>query len=305
MFSRHVRSVCLEEKYDCIAIDIPNIFKQDLIQAVETLPVISAVCARQQNGRVYYIPVDPCDATIEGIRQSFQKQAKLACIGYPELASRPPMPPVPDEYASEIMGIDIYNSLCVQSIGNPEQGSETDLAGQFLASHILSLLSRHKKVLAIVHFRNFVRTLHHLNQELSYNRVYPDIHDYEIITKVINPDHLYFALGEIPFITGKFEKERYDPFAENFSIINVIKDLFRETRDEYFENQDDISSLSPVRIQAALTFLRNLTIMSSAMIPSLMDIIESAKGVGGNAYAIRILKSAKYYPFFSPEDQNQ
>lgn len=305
VFSRQIRSVCLEEKFDCFAIDIPDIFEQDLIEAVEALPVISAVCARENDERVYYIPVDPCDATIEGIRQSFQLQAKLSCIGYPELASRPSMPPVPDEYASEITGIDIYNALCVQSIGNPEQGSENDLAGQFIASHILSLLSKHKKVLVIVHFRNFVRTIHHLNQEISYNRVYPKTPDYEITTKVINPDHLYFALGELPFVTGKFEKERYDLFAENFDIINVIKDLFRETRDEYFDNQDDISSLSPVRIQAALTFLRNLTVMSNLMIPSLMDIIESAKGVGGNAYAIRILKSAKYYPFFSPEDRNQ
>ncbi|NLD93063.1 MAG: hypothetical protein GX639_10375 [Fibrobacter sp.] len=305
VFSRQIRSVCLEEKFDCIAIDIPDIFEQDLIEAVEALPVISAVCARENDERVYYIPIDPCDATIEGIRQSFQLQAKLSCIGYPELASRPPMPPVPDEYASEITGIDIYNALCVHSIGNPEQGSENDLAGQFIASHILSLLSKHKKVLVIVHFRNFVRTIHHLNQEISYNRVYPKTPDYEITTRVINPDHLYFALGELPFVTGKFEKERYDLFAENFDIINVIKDLFRETRDEYFDNQDDISSLSPVRIQAALTFLRNLTVMSNLMIPSLMDIIESAKGVGGNAYAIRILKSAKYYPFFSPEDRNQ
>lgn len=305
VFSRQIRSICLEEKFDSIAIDIPDIFEPDLVEAVEALPVISAVCARQNDGHVYYIPVDPCDATIEGIRQSLQLQAKLSCIGYPELGSWPPMSPVPDEYASEITGIDIYNSLCVQSIGNPEQGSENDLAGQFIASHILSLLSKHKKVLAIVHFRNFVRTIHHLNQEISYNRIYPPPLDYEIITRVINPDHLYFALGELPFVTGKFEKERYDLFAENFDIINVIKDLFRETRDEYFDNQDDISSLSPVRIQAALTFLRNLTIMSNLMIPSLMDIIESAKGVGGNAYAIRILKSAKYYPFFSPEDQNQ
>lgn len=305
VFSRHIRSVCLNEKFDCIAVDIPDIFGNDLIHAVESLPVISAVCARQKNGPVYYIPVDPCDATIEGIRQSFQQQATLACIGYPEPGSRPPMPPVPDEYASEITGIDIYNSLCVQSIGNPQDGSELDLAGQYLASRILSLLSSNRKVLAIVHFRNFVRTLHHIRQELSYNRIYPDTNDYDIITKIINPDHLYFALGEIPFITGKFEKERYDPFAENFDIINVIKDLFRETRDEYFDNQDEISTLSPVRIQAALTFLRNLTIMSSSLMPSLMDIIESAKGVGGNAYAIRILKSAKYYPFFSPEDSNQ
>jgi hypothetical protein len=140
--------------------------------------------------------------------------------------------------------------------------------------------------------------------EKTYNLTFPNVPKYEILTKQINPDHLYFALGELPFITGKLEKERYDPFAKEFNIIVSIKDLFRETRDEYFDQQDEIYSLSPVRIQAALTFLRNLTIMSGQFIPSLLDIVESAKGVGGNSYAIRILKSSKYYPYFQVDDQD-
>ena len=77
----------------------------------------------------------------------------------------------------------------------------------------------------------------------------------------MNPDHLYFALGELPFITGKYERERYDPFAEQFDPITSLKDLFRETRNDYSETVDDVITLSPVRIQAALTFLRNLTIL--------------------------------------------
>ena len=42
--------------------------------------------------------------------------------------------------------------------------------------------------------------------------------------------------------------------------------------------------------------------MSGRLIPTLFDIVASAKGVGGNAYALRILKSAKYYPYLSIED---
>ena len=48
---------------------------------------------------------------------------------------------------------------------------------------------------------------------------------YSILSGLINPDHLYFALGELPFITGKYEKERYDPFAPPFDIVESVKDL--------------------------------------------------------------------------------
>jgi hypothetical protein len=79
--------------------------------------------------------------------------------------------------------------------------------------------------------------------------------------------------------------------------VEEIKNLFRETRDHYYDDGEKIADLSPARIQTALTFLRNLTVQSGCLIPSLFDIVEAAKGVGGNAYALRILKNARYYPF--------
>jgi hypothetical protein len=305
VFTREVRNICLDEHFDCIAIDIPEIFQNDLCLAVEKLPFISAVAAKDNTDTVYYIPTDPCDAAIEGIRQAFQHRIPSFCIGYPELSNPEELPPLPDEYSSVKMGIDLYNTLCLQTIGNAKESSYADIAGQYIASRLHSLRTTYKKILVLVHFRNFVRVVHHYFKEKSHNLIFPAPPAYEIVVKTINPDHLYFALGELPFITGKLEKERYDLFAESFDIINTIKDLFRETRDDYFDQQDEISTLSPVRIQAALTFLRNLTVMSGQLIPSLMDIIECAKGIGGNAYAVRILKSAKFYPYFPVESPSE
>ena len=305
VFTREIRNLCLKEHFDCIAIDIPEFFQNDLCLAVEKLPIISAVVAKDHSDTVYYIPTDPCDATIEGIRQAFQHHIPVFCVGYPELSRPPVLPPLPDEYSSIKMGLDLYNTLCLQTIGNPEESSASDSAGLYLATRLHSLRTTYNKILVLVHFRNFVRTVHHYHKEKSHNLTFSAPPTYEIQVKTINPDHLYFALGELPFLTGKMEKERYDPFAEDFDIIDTIKDLFRETRDDYFDLQDEISTLSPVRLQAALTFLRNLTVMSGYLIPSLMDIIECAKGIGGNAYAIRILKSAKYYPYFPVENHSE
>lgn len=304
VFSRQIRKLCLEQKFDCIAVDIPEVFSAEIGSAVEKLPYISAVCARDDKNNVYYVPADPCDATIEGIRQSFQLHIPYFCVGSPELSEIKGLEPLPDEYASELMGADLYNTLCLHAIGNNSSDSKNELESKYIANRTISLHSSYKKILLIVHFRNFTGTIHHLKKEQSYNASFGKPQEYEITERFINPDHLYFALGELPFIAGKFEKERYDPFSENFDIINSIKDLFRETRDDYFDDKDEISALSPVRIQTALQFLRNLTVMSSNLLPTLMDIIDSAKGVGGNAYAVRILKSAKFYPFLPIEDSS-
>ena len=296
-FRQTVRALCLEQKYDCIASDIPQSFQDELSSAVEKLPVVSAIITSEASEPLFYIPVDPCDASIESIRQSLQNHIPFFCIGSPQLVSPRLLPSLPDEFVESKIGFDIYNSLCLQALGNPPEGSNEDLEGQYIASSIYNLETDYKNILVLVHYRNFARTVYHFNQEKTCNLNFDYNDSYTLLTSTINPDHLYFALGEPPFITSKYEKERYDLFAEPFQIIETIKDLFRETRDEYFDEQDEIVNLSPVRLQAALSFLRNLTIMSGRFIPSLFDIIEAAKGVGGNAYAVRILKSARYYPF--------
>lgn len=304
-FARHIRTLCLKQSFDCIAVDIPSAFQDLLGSAVEKLPVISALAAKTSSGEHYYLPIDPCDASIEAVRQCLQNYKPFYCIGSPQLKEPSPLPPLPDTYAGSQLGFDLFSSLCLQAIGNPEKNSDEDLESQYLANQIHEIKTRHKTILVLVHFRNYLRTISHYFQEKTCNLTFSFDTDNQTICRAIKSEHLYFALGELPFITGKYEKERHDLFAEPFNEIETVKDLFRETRDEYFDQKEDIISLSPIRIQAALTFLRNLTVMSQRLMPSLLDIVEAAKGVGGNAFAVRILKSARFYPYISPDNNSE
>ena len=304
-FSTCIRELCNKEKYDCIAVDLPETFKEELCDAVNELPFISAATAinkTESGSPLYYIPTDPCDAAIEGIRQAQQKRIPCRFIGYPKLYQPEPLPPLPDEYAIKTMGFDEYSTLCIHALSKLKHDDEITRSAQYSACKLHELRLTYKNILAIIHFRHTIRIIHHFGQERTYNLSFPQMPDYSVQTYTINPDHLYFALGELPFITGLFEKERQDLFAEKIDITDTIKDLFCRTRNEYFDNPEDITELSPVRIQKALTFLRNLTVMEKRLVPSLFDIVYAAKGVGGNALAVRILKSAKYYPYL-PFDQ--
>jgi hypothetical protein len=307
-FARHVRELCLASKFDCIAVDIPSVFQEQLFAAVNDLPYISAVIARDHHSEpVYYVPVDPCDAGIEAVRQSMQHRVPCFCIGHPVLKSQKPLSSLPDEHAITRLGFDGYMALCLRAVhaGDTPPGDEADdeshtashTASQYIAFRLHQLKLDFHNVLALVHLRHVAETVRHFGREKTHNLSFPEPPPYALSREYINPDHLYFALGELPFVTGKFEAERYDPFSLNIDVVETVKSLFTETRDQYCDAQGDIIDLSPTRLQAGLTFLRNLTLADSRFIPSLFDIVTAAKGIGGNAYALRILKSAKYYPY--------
>ena len=298
LFAREVRRLCSEQKFDCVAVDIPPVFEDSLADAVDGLPLVSALIAHNSYGDddiLYYVPVDPCDAMIEGARQARQRRVPFYCVGAPELREPPPLPSMPDEYSIVKTGFDAYTILCRAVIGraSPEDTRYTDAV--HIAGRLRELRARYRNILMIAHLRNFDTITGCLDRGESGDA--SGGISYTVLTRHINPDHLYFALGELPFVTAKAQIERQDPFAAPIDLTYAMKELFTETRDNYYDDREQALQLSPVRIQTALTYLRNLTLMSGRLIPSLFDIIEAAKGVGGNAYALRILKSARYYPF--------
>ncbi|MBN1756797.1 MAG: hypothetical protein JW863_00680 [Chitinispirillaceae bacterium] len=304
-FAREVRHRCLETRFDCIAVDLPELFEPYLQEAVEQLPVIHALVAKEVVGPHYYLPIDPCDAAIEAVRQSLQLRVPFTAIGAPTCERGEPLPELPDEYSIEKIGFDAYTTLCLETIAHAPPNAIDAEHGRYIASRLRHLRIRYHSILAVVHLRHVTAAVRHSKTAPPAPGAPPDRHGYSVISEAVNPDHLYFALGELPFITGKYERERYEVLAPPFDPVTAVKELFRETRDHYSESDDDITSLPPVRIQAALTFLRNLTVRSGRLLPTLFDIIEAAKGVGGNSYGLHILKNAKYYPWFSIDNREQ
>jgi hypothetical protein len=302
-YSQQIRDCCLSNKVDCIAIDLPAPFEPFLADAVDGLPSISAVIAEETASAspLFFIPIDPCDGAIEAVRQARQNHIRFACIGHPCIRPPNPLPPLPDEYAVKNLGFNAYATLCLHAVGCPAVGSQEDEESQYIACALHALRLHFKNILAIVHMRHFPRTLFHFNREETHNLTFTGPPAYSIRKELVDPDHLYFVLGQLPFITAKFEKLRYEPFPAAMDIVECVKDLFRETREDYHESKHEAVAMSPGRLQRGLQFLRNLTVLDNRFIPGLFDIVTAAKGIGGNSYALHILKCARYYPYL-PED---
>ncbi len=125
-FTEHVRECCMKGRFDCIAIDLPQPFESHLAQAIDDLPYISAIVAQTGSDPVYYVPIDPCDAAIEAVRQARQNHVPFFCIGHPVLSSALALPPLPDENAIQRIGFDEYATLCLHAVGNAVPGSQRD-----------------------------------------------------------------------------------------------------------------------------------------------------------------------------------
>jgi len=305
LFAREVRRLFSEQKFDCVVVDIPCQFQEHLGEAVDSLPVINVLLAHKDNNNStykpwYYLPIDPCDPMIEAVRQARQNRIPFFCAGMRGLYELRQSFTMPDEYSIKKLGIDLYTTLCRKAIGPTNIDSVEYFNGRHIAANLQILQLSYSNILVVTHLSHLEAVLYHFQRGESHNKPFND-YDYTVISRPVNPDHLYFALGELPFITGKVEQERHDIFADQSDLTEMIKNLFRETRDNYFDDKEQIIKISPVRIQTALTYLRNLTVSSGKLLPSLFDIIEAAKGVGGNAYGLRILKGAKYYPFLPIE----
>jgi hypothetical protein len=305
-FTHHVRDLCLQKKFDCIAVDLPCCLAESLLEAISDLPYISAVVCRDDGESAYFAAADPCDASVEALRQSRQNHVPCFCIGGPVLFAPHPLPPLPDDHAMSRLGFDAYASLCLLVVNAaffPDSTASSGLSPDHEAScrhtahRLLSLSTQYNNILALVHLGNFARTAYHLRREQTWNFSFGNPPAYSISREFVNPDHLYFALGELPYVTGKFERERYDPFSPRVDVLECVKSLFTETRDDCGDCREEAAALSPGRIQRGLTFLRNLTVQDSGLVPTLPDIVAAAKGVGGNSYALRILANARYYPY--------
>jgi len=302
-FAHHIRALCLQHKFDCIAIDIPECLNGAFSDGVDDLPFISAITVREAtDDRLYLAPIDPCDAAIESVRQSKQLRIPFFCVGHNELDKTYFLPQLPDEHAIGALGFDAYMALCLKVI-HAQQAPKKPLVdiSQYTAFRLHQLELDHKNILALVHLSRYTETIAAFANEKTHNLSVPDAPSYTIERFFVNPDHLYFALGELPFVTGKAEASRSDPFCKSIDVVETIKTLFTESRDEFNDADAQVVNLSPTRIQAGLTFLRNLTLLENRFIPSLPDIVCAAKGIGGNSFALRILSIAKYYPFLPVE----
>ncbi len=292
--SKAVRRRMGETSYDALLLPLPSSAEEELLAAVEDLPLISAVTIETDEA-AYIIPADPCDAFIEGIRQAGQQHLAVECLGS-EVPSAPVLlPSAPDEEAIERIGYDQWATLTLHSAELREILPEPDEELYHLAAELHKLAGRYERPLLLMEIHRIPALLKALAEP---PRELPAPTQYLTIRRSpVKIEKLYFMLSELPFVTASYEMNRAKLFEEELGVAELIKRLFLETRDNYISEPGKAGLFSLTRLQQGLTFLRNLTIQEGDLTPSLFNMIIAAKGVGGDSFALKVLRAASDYPY--------
>lgn len=342
-FALTVRRWMLEQDFDCVAVPLPESFRENTETAILELPRPSIVV--QQSAPDYappsfesfgadfeeeereddtdvrpasYVPIDPCQPVIMAIRAAMGEHIPRAYI---DLETDPFMPfagVMPDPYAVRQVSPERFAAAVLPSLPRP-----TDLQTQsrivHMASRLAELETRYERILYVTSIMHWpwvreVYTEHFAGRksDASGNVTSPSSKS-EASAHVELPEHadvesaelysvdsrtLMFLFGELPYITGLYERARSELEEDEDLQLDGVKELLIAARDSYrSELKQYARRITPLHLTKSLQYIRNLSLMDRRMTPDLITIVTAAQQIMGDQYALHVAELANQYSY--------
>lgn len=317
-FAIEVRRMMLAQPFDCLAVPLPPSFQSDVEQAIEFLPNISFVLQHESPKfdvsewtgdtadheaesrdtalrTASYVPIDPCQGVIAGLRIAIAERKTRAFIDLETSVFESYYASLPDPYALKHVSPEKFATALLPSIPRVLEGQAQDRVIH-MASRLRQLERRHRNVLFICSLMDWPWI-----REAYIDKTKSDADDDDVETTdiySIDPQTLLFGLGELPFITGLYERARAELGDDENLSIDGVKAMLLAGRDRYQrELGNRARKLSPKLLRLYLKYVRNLTLMERRLTPTLYTLIIAAEQIAGDQFAIALAETAREYPF--------
>ena len=309
-FAVEVRRVLLSNKFDCLAVPLPPSFQADVEQAIEYLPAPTLVLQDQASyydlewspdddddddeRTLSYVPVDPCQGVIAGLRFALGERMARAFIDLETAEFEPHSKLLPDAYALKTVALERFVGALLTAIPRLPPGQPTHRAAH-MGRRLRELEEHHQAVLLICSILDWpwIREAYREQHE-------PAAEDEQVgNTRILQPEPetLMFLLGELPFITGLYERARRELEEDDNLSVDGVKELLIAARDDYrAEYRHRARKITPHSLATCLKYIRNLTLMDRRLTPDLYNIVIAAKQVIGDGYALHVAQQAREYP---------
>jgi len=299
-FAQEVRREILTGSYDCIALPLPPSFREQVERAVEFLPSISAVVAKEPGDEPEYnfVPIDPCQGVIMGIRVAMEERIGRAFIDLEVKNFEPHQAVLPDPYALKKLLLEKFAAAVLPSLPSPTEGSQIMDRIRWMAFQLHCLELEYKNILFLCSIADWPWIRHSYLNLLPYPQEEP-FHQ-SIRSCGVSEDTLFFILGELPYITYLYERSRRELMPDENLSIDGVKELVIEARNRWAEkNESYRNRATPQQLQLCMKYVRNLTLLERRLAPDLYTLALAAKQVVGDDFAITLLETAKTYPYQS------
>jgi hypothetical protein len=300
--AHEVRETLIARHYDCLAVPLPESVSHPVEAAIEDLPAISVVILREDRDEDYpgekqasYVPVDPCQAVIMGLRVAMGEGIERAYIDRDVRMYEPDPIHVPDPYNLKTVSVAAYAAAALPSLPRPVPGSQREARIAWMAFRLHELELDYSAILALCPLQDWPYVREAYLERKEY--LAPDSLTSGPETYGVSDASLYFILGELPFITGLYEKRRAELRTDKHLSIDGVKELLVETRTRWMAERKEYTWMTLAGLQIFLQYVRNLALLDHRLTPDLYTLVTAAKQIGGDQFAITLIETAKDYAY--------
>jgi hypothetical protein len=317
-FALEVRRLLLDNHFDAVAVPLPPSFRPAVLSGIEALPVPSMAVQRKAPSLyrewtpeseecelgsdepfATYVPIDPCQGVITALRLAVGEHKAIEFIDMESDEFETPFAIFPDPYALKHVSIERFAAAILPQIQRPEPGLETQRI-QWMAKRLRDLEQQYESTVAVVSIVDWpwLREAYADRPEIDFDQVETlDAESYGV-----DPDSLMFVMGELPFITGLYERARADLEEDENLTIDGVKEMLLAARESYeLELGNRARRITPHHLRCCLKYIRNLSLIESRLSPDLYTIVVAAKQVIGDQFALHVAETAKLYSFFDDQ----
>jgi len=316
-FAIEVRHALLDGRYDCLAVPLPPSFQAGVEQAIEQLPGISLVVQEEprfkpasdwtpdasheaaDDERVFsYVPIDPCQPVIAALRIAMGERIPRAFIDLETAKFESYVAGLPDAYALKQLPVEKFAASLLPMIPRLPNG-QPQARVIAMAQRLRELEARHERILCVCSIMDWP-WIHEAFRAQTPQTDFDDLVE-ETETYAADPQTLLFLLGELPFITGLYERARSELDDDENLSIDGVKELLLATRKRY---QEDLKSrardITPHLLATYFRYVRNLCLIERRMTPDLYTLVIAAQQIAGDTFALHLAEQAREYPYPAP-----
>ena len=295
-FTRIIKDRLLSSSTDCLAVGLPSEFQTTVEDGINHLPLITLCSQKESSGSFNYVPIDPCQPLIMGLRIASQegihrKYIDFSCDNY-----EPRKINFPDSYALRNISYEKFCAALLLSIKRPPTASLHDKRARWMAYQLHQLEMDFKNITIICSILDWPWIKEAYNERKPYDQKITPLDNPKIYA--VEKETLFFALAEFPYITYLNEIYRQEIKPDKEVVIDGIKEILIQARKIFTQKHGPrYHNLTSQTFQTYLQYARNLTLIENRLTPDLYTLITIAKQINGDPFAIAVLEAAREYPF--------
>ncbi|MCI0357713.1 MAG: hypothetical protein L0211_04405 [Planctomycetaceae bacterium] len=315
-FALAVRRLMLEHEFDCVAVPLPPSLAPLVERGIELLPTPTMVCQPEPRWGVQdwsggfededeneddeggpgcsYVPIDPCQPVVAALRAAMAEHIPRRFIDLETARFVPAAAVLPDPYALKRVAAERFAAAVLPAIGRPQHEQHRQRIVH-MAAQLRELERRHKSILLVCSLLDWpwIREAYVENSPSTAE------HDAVEDATLYQPDErtLIFLLGELPFITGLYERARAELEDDENLSIDGVKELLLTARERYKADfKRRARKITPQTLSQCLKYIRNLSLLEKRFTPDLYTLVMAAKQTAGDQYALHVAETARDYP---------